>query len=389
MDHADLLRRRDEESAGVTSIELFFDLVYVLAITQITQLLVGHLSLPEAGRAFVLLLAIWAGWNYTSWFTNYFNPEALQIRAVLIGLMLASLVMSASLPNAFSGWGLTFAIAYVALNLGRTTFALISLKSDSPLTGVFQRPLVWWSVTGALWIAGGFAHDQGRIWLWVFAAVIEYSGVWLGYPIPRLGRSHTVDYTIAGGHMAERCQLFILLALGESILGTGVHFGELPRSGETIASFIAAFVGSVALWWIYFDQGAEAGRQRIAASKDPGRLGIVAYTFFHIPMVGGIIAFAAAADLAIPHPSSPATTATAAVILAGPGLYLIGHALFKWALWQRLAWSHLIGVLALVAAIPVALVTSRLDLLIVTVCVSAAVALWDTLQRVRTSDQTK
>jgi low temperature requirement protein LtrA len=388
MDHAELLRRRDEESGGVTSVELFFDLVYVLAITQITHLLVSHLSLPEAGWALVLLLAVWAGWNYTSWFTNYFNPEAFRVRAVLIGLMLASLVMSASLPNAFSSWGLTFAIAYVTLNLGRTTFALISLKRGDPLVGVFQRPLVWWSVTGALWVAGGFVQEQARVWLWIAAAVIEYSGVWLGYPIPRLGRSHTADYTIAGSHMAERCQLFILLALGESILATGVHFGELPRSGGTIAAFIAAFLGSVALWWIYFDQGAEAGRQRIAESKDPGRLGVVAYTFFHIPMVAGIIAFAAAADLTIPHPSSPATTATAAAILAGPGLYLIGHALFKWALWQRLSWSHLVGVLALVASIPIALVTSQLDILVIAVCVTAAVALWDTLQRLRASHQT-
>jgi low temperature requirement protein LtrA len=90
------------------------------------------------------------------------------------------------------------------------------------------------------------------------AVIAEYGGIWLGFPVPSLGHSRTTDYTIAGEHMAERCQLFVILALGESILVTGTNFGELPRTAQTAAAFVVAFVGSAALWWIYFDRGAAA-----------------------------------------------------------------------------------------------------------------------------------
>ncbi len=385
--HGGLLRRRGESAAEVTPVELFFDLVYVIAITQLTHYLVGHLSLRGAGQTLLLLLAVWGCWNYTTWFTNYFDPGKLPVRLLLVGLMLASLVMSASLPDAFAGWGLTFAVAYVALNVGRTAFALASLGRHHPLTGVFARPLVWWSATGILWVVGGTVDGGGRIACWIAAVAIEYVGVWAGFATPHLGRSRTTDYTIAGGHMAERCQLFVLLALGESLLGTGVNFGRLPRSPGTIVAFAAAFVGSVALWWIYFNRGAEAGQELIAKAKDPGRLGVVAYTYAHVPMVAGIIAFAAAADLTIPHPATNATTATTALILGGPGLYLVGHAVFKQTLWQHVAWPQVLAVLALVASIALAPVSSRLVLLAVAVIVLFVVAVWDTYSGTRGSTE--
>jgi low temperature requirement protein LtrA len=124
----------------------------------------------------------------------------------------------------------------------------------------------------------------------------------------------------------------VILALGESILVTGANFGELPSSTQTVAAFIVAFIGSVALWWIYFDRAEEAGRRVISAASDPGRIGVSAYTYFHIPMVAGIIAAAGADELTIAHPTDEATVATTALILGGPALYLVGNAMFKWAL---------------------------------------------------------
>ena len=375
--HLGWLRERDEEQAEVKPVELFFDLVYVLAVTQLTHHLLDHLSLRGAGETLLLLLAVWGAWIYTSWVTNYFDPGTRPVRLMLIGVMLASLVMSASIPEAFGDQGLVFAAALVAINVGRTVFALTALDRSHHLRGIFQRVLVWWSATGLLWLAGGLAHEDLRITIWVVAVVVEYGGVWLGFPTPGLGRSRTTDYTIAGEHMAERCQLFVILALGESILVTGINFGELPRTAQIVAAFVVAFVGSAALWWIYFDRGAEAARRVISAADDPGRIGVSAYTYFHIPMVAGIIVVAAADELTIAHPGDGATSATTALILGGPALYLVGNALFKWTLWDRLPRSRLVAVCALVALVPVAVVSSALVLLVAATLVLVAVALWD------------
>jgi low temperature requirement protein LtrA len=292
--------------------------------------------------------------------------------------MLASLLMSAWLPDAFGDRGLEFAAAYVALNVGRTVFAISALDARHPLSGVFRRPLVWWSLTGLLWLGGGLAHGDARIAIWLAAVIVEYGGVWLGFPVPRLGRSRTTDYTIAGGHMAERCHLFVILALGESILRIGVNFSDLASSPPETAAFVVAFLASVSLWWIYFDRSAEAARHVISAARDPGRLGAVAYTYFHLPMVAGIIASAAADQLTIAHPDIPLTTATAALILGGPALYLAGNALFKHALWGELPRSRMVALGALGAMIALALVSSPLVLLAAATAVLAGVALWDT-----------
>ena len=144
---------------------------------------------------------------------------------------------------------------------------------DHHLTGTFARPLAWSTLSGVFWIAGGLADGDLRLLLWTAAAAIEYVGATFGYPVPRYGHSRTLDYTISGEHMAERCQLFIILALGESILITGGQFGELPGTASTVAAFVVAFVASVAFWWIYFDRGAElaAPRDRLRARPRAAR----------------------------------------------------------------------------------------------------------------------
>ena len=203
--------------------------------------------------------------------------------------------------------------------------------------------------------------------------------MWLGFPTPRLGHSHTTDYTIAGEHMAERCLLFITLALGESIIITGTEFGELPGTVERCAAFIIAFIGSVAIWWIYFDRAAEAGSQVISESEDPGRLGLVAYTYIHIPMVAGIIVVAAGDEVAIAHPLDEVTFAEAAVIIGGPALYLAGNTLFKLFVWRHVPASRIAGFIALSALVPVAVMASALILTTATTAVLVGVAAYDLL----------
>lgn len=372
-----VLPERGDGDADVRPVELFFDLVYVLGVTQLTHHLVTHLSLRGALESLVLLLAVWAAWIHTVWSTDYFDRDARPVRLVLIGAMLASLIMSAALPGAFAGRGPVLAAALVTSTVGGTTVLLFGIGLHHHLGAVLERVLIWWSVIGVLWLVGGLATGDVQVAIWLAAVALLYLVMWVGFPVPGLGRSRTRDYTIAGEHLAERCRLFVILALGESILVTGAAFGGLPGSVATTAAFVAAFVGSVAMWWIYFDRAEAAARRVIAAAADPGRLGLSAYTYVHIPMVAGIIVAAAADELAIAHPTEPATVASTALVLGGPALYLVGNALFKRTLWGHVPRSRPIAVGALAALVPVAAVSSVLVLMVAATLVLVGLALSD------------
>jgi low temperature requirement protein LtrA len=206
---------------------------------------------------------------------------------------------------------------------------------------------------------------------------MDYAAPASGFFTPGLGRSHTADWTIAGTHMAERCQLFLIIALGESILDTGVTFGDLHWYAARVAAFVVAFAGTVALWWIYFYRSAEGGRAVIARAADPGRLGRSAYTYFHVPMVAGIIVSAVGDELTIAHPDGAARPATTAVILGGAALFLAGHALFKWALSGRVYVSRIVGIAALAVLVPFGLTAPPLALAATVVLVLIGVAFWE------------
>jgi low temperature requirement protein LtrA len=371
-------RARSGRGERVTPVELFFDLVYVFAVTQISHTLLEHPTVHGAAQALMLLLAVWWAWIYTAWFTNWLDPDQPAVRLVLFGVMLASLIMSATLPEAFGERGLEFAAAYAAIQIGRSAFVVAVLGRRDPLRRGFQRILAWAALAGALWLAGGLAEGSAREALWLAALGVDYLAPAAGYATPGLGRSTTADWTIAGGHLAERCQLFIILALGESILVTGATFGELPSTVTTLAAFVLAFGGSVALWWIYFDRTAELGMEAISASADPGRLGRSGYTYFHLPMVAGIVVAAVADELTIAHPGDAGTAMTTAVTLGGPALYLAGHALFKHAVSGRLIPSHPVAIVALAALVPVGLAAPALVTAAAATLVVVAVAAWDT-----------
>jgi low temperature requirement protein LtrA len=371
------LRTGPRASGVVLPVELFFDLVYVLAVTQLTHHLLEHLTVRGAGETLLLFLAVWRGWATITWVTNYFDLHARSVRLVLIGLAFVSLIMSASLPEAFDERGLAFALASSAVLIGAQVFAWASVGRRHPLGRVFERVLIWHLITGLVFLAGALVEGDARVLIWLSAIAGSYIITWLGFPLPRIGHSHTTDYTIMGEHMAERCLLFVTIALGESIIITGTNFGELPNSNETWLALAAAFVGTAAIWWTYFDRGAEAGREMISAAEDPGRLGLIAYTFCHIPIVAGIIVAAAGDEIAIAHPGRDVSTGEAALILGGPALYLVGHSLFKLAVWGHLSPSRAAGILALGVLVPLAAVASALLLIVAATCVLVGVVAWD------------
>jgi low temperature requirement protein LtrA len=382
-DHGGLLRARDAGEQHVTPFELFFDLVFVFAVMQLSRRLVDHLTVGGAVETLLLLLVVWSAWVTTTWVTNWFDPDRLPVRLMLAAGMLASLFMSVAIPDAFADRALWFAAAYVAIQVGRSAFAFLSLRTSlggsHPLTRTFQRALPWHAAAGVLWMLGGALDGQARYGLWGFALAMNYGAPLTGYYIPGLGRSRTGEWMIQGPHFAERCRLFVIIALGESLLVTGTVFTDTQASTSTVAAFVVAFGGSMALWWIYFHRSAETASRVLAASADPGRLARSAYTYLHLPMVAGIIAVAAADELTVAHPSEHGTPASAALTLGGPALFLAGHGLFRRTVLGRLPWSHVVALAVLAVLTPVGVAAPRLALSGAAGLIVVGVAVWDTL----------
>jgi low temperature requirement protein LtrA len=334
---------------GETHVEVFFDLVYAFAITQLSHFLLEHATLEGVLQTVLLLAMVWLGWSYTTWLTNWLDPGHPAVRVLLFALMLGSLAMSAGIPDAFGDTGLLVGAAYAAIQIGRSAFAVVVLQGEA-LQRNFQRILVWCVISGALAIAGGLLQGIARDVLWLLAIGVDMAGSATGFYVPGLGRSTTRDWKIEGGHMAERCQSFVVIALGESIVVIGAGIRGLPSIGVgELAAMFVAFIASVGLWWVYFDRSAEVAESVIANSSDPGRLGRSAYHTIHPVMIAGIVAVAAGDHAILAHPGSPAGVQTALMLVGGSAIYLAGHAMFKVTVWRVRPWSRIAAIAFLIA----------------------------------------
>ena len=368
------------QHSRVTYVELFFDLVFVFAVTQISHTLLAHFTLLGALQVTLLFLAVWWVWVFTSWITNWLNPEKTPVRLLLFAMMLGGLVLSTSIPAAFEARGLWFAIAYASMQVGKTIFLWISTPPSRPRTRMNAiRIAAWLSMSAIFWIAGGVMEGQSRLVLWAIALVIEYMSPAVRFWIPRYGASSVADWMIEGGHMAERCALFIIIALGESIVVIGATFAELSWTTENVLAFISAFVGSLAMWWIYFHVGAEAGSEQLSKSSEPGRLARLAYTYLHMPIVAGIIVSAVADELVLKHPGGHSDLKTVMSAIGGPLLFLFGTILFKYSFRGFLQLSHGGGIIALCVLAWFASELSPLMLSILTTAIMIVVAVWESL----------
>jgi low temperature requirement protein LtrA len=368
------------QHSRVTYAELFFDLVFVFAVTQISHTLLAHFTPLGVLQVTLLFLAVWWVWVYTSWITNWLNPEKTPVRLLLFGLTLGGLVLSTSIPAAFDGRGLWFAIAYAAMQVGKTVFLWAStLPSQSLARANAIRITSWLAMSAIFWIAGGLAEGPSRLVLWAIALVIEYISPAVRFWIPRYGASSVADWVVEGGHMAERCAGFIIIALGESIVVTGATFAELTWTTENVLAFVSAFVGCLAMWWIYFHKGAEAGSEQISKSSEPGRLARLAYTYLHMPIVAGIIVAAVADELVLKHPGGHSDLKTVISAIGGPLLFLFGTILFKHSFRGFLQLSHGVGIVALCVLAWFASDMSPLVLSILTTAIMIVVAVWESI----------
>lgn len=319
-----------DEKQETTPLELFFDLVFVFAVTQLSHLLLDHLTWQGAAQTLFLLLVVWWAWTYTTWWTNWFDPESsIPVRLVLILGMLASLLMSIAIPDAFGERGLLFAGAYVALQVGRSGWAIWAYPPGSRQRRLFQRITSWAVAAGVLWIAGALVDTPERTAIWLSALLVDFTGPAVRYWTPRLRNASDDDWMINTGHFAERFQLFIIIALGESIVVSGATASGLHLDDATIVAVSVAFLSTAALWWLYFDFVVKIATRRLEHSANPGNLARDAYTYLHLPIIAGIIVAAVGDELVIAHPGHHLEAVDALVVVLGPALYLVGHVLFR------------------------------------------------------------
>lgn len=382
-----LLRRRDGQHARVTAVELFFDLVYAFAVTQLSHKLLGHLDAQGVAETLVLWFAVWLGWQYTCWVTNWFDPERPAIRSLVFAMTLLGLVMAAALPEAFGERASLFAAAYVAIQVGRTAYIVWRLPADHPLAPNYRRMLGWLAIAALFWLAGAFLFPQWRMTLWLVAIACEYISPMFGFPLPGLGRSSTRDWTIEGGHLAERCQAFVIVALGEALVSTGATLSEAQDwDGTVLLALLAAFLTTVAMWWLYFGTSSEDATRTIERSDDPGRIGAY-FHYVHAILIAGVIVGAVGNDLMLAHPRGTPSWAQAVALIAGPVIYLIGSAIYKKVVYGRIPHSHLIGAILLLAVLGLAPVADLLSMAWMACATLLALGLWEGRSMIKRRNQ--
>ena len=347
------VRRRGGEQRA-TYFELFFDLVYVFAITQLSHHLLTHLTWAGAAEAAFLLCAVYWAWNYTTWMTNWFDPEVSVVRLVLVLVMLASLLMAVAIPEGFGDHGLLFAASYCALQVGRNAF-VVGVTPPGPFHRNFQQILVWSILSVPLWIGGALVHGNARWALWLGAFGLDLAAPLARFWLPGFGGgTPMIEWAIDAGHFAERFQLFVIIVLGESIVLAGATATDVGLEASVVVALGFAFLSSVALWWLYFGQVATGAVRRMAAAEVPGQVGRDAYTYLHLPIVAGILLAAVGDELVIAHPGDELGTAGALVTLGGPALYLVGVVAFGARVGRHQPWTRMAGAVLLLAAVPLA-----------------------------------
>jgi low temperature requirement protein LtrA len=352
----------------VTPLELFFDLVYVFAIGQLSHHLLEHVDLRTGAETAIMALAVVYAWYMVAWGANWLDPDRLPVRLLLVALMFASLLMSAAIPDAFDGRAWLFVAGYLLIQIGRSLFLIIALRGRA-LGEHFVNDLVWEVLVGGLWIAGAISDGDARLALWGAAVVATHAGAWALHWLPGRGRAIDLSHTeIAGGHLVERFRLFFIIALGETVLTMGTAFTDEPFELERLLALAIGFTGTVALWWCYFHRAERIGVELAERAEDAGAVGWWG-TWTVTLMVLALIGIAVGDELAIAHPGDDATLGFTLLTFGGPALFLLAQVFFLHETLGHVPRSRPVGVVAL----PILAVASAPLSLIVGIAASTAV----------------
>jgi len=263
---------------------------------------------------------------------------------MVLTVMVVGLFMNAAVTRAFTTSGWAFVIPLVLIQVGRTVWTVVN-ASDPIFREHFSRALVWFVAMSPLWVVGAAVNPERRLVWWALAAGIDQIGAWLAHPLPGR-RLHTEQFTFAGGHMLERCRLFLIIALGETVLTAGMALADAPLTLATIASGVAALVGTIALWTLGFGRAGQLTLRYMEETRDPARASRHAVSVLMV-MVAGLIAVAVANEASIAHPREHMSTGVRLLLTGGPMLYLLAQGWYYHVLLRVRPLLRLIGTTAL------------------------------------------
>jgi low temperature requirement protein LtrA len=332
---------------AVSPLELFFDLVFVFAVSQLSHHLLDHLSWRGAAETLVLLIAVFGIWSGTSFEATLLHVGRSHAQWMLLAVMLAGLFMNAAIAHAFDTGGWAFVIPLLAIQAGRSVLMVV-VAPTRMLREHYARLLGWILATSPLWIAGAISDAASRLLWWAGAAAIDLAGTWLAHPLPgRMLRSEHVEFD--ANHMLERCRLFLIIALGESVLSSGTAIADAPRTLLTVAAGTCALVTIVALWALHFVSSGRLMDRYVETTTDP-ILAARRTVNGLLVSVAGLIAVAVGNELVIAHPHDQTSVALSLVLFGGPLLYLLSQTVYLWAVIGTRSRPRLAGIAALAVA---------------------------------------
>ncbi len=304
----------DDENP-VSPLELFFDLVYVFAITKIAGLIHHDHSATGFANAALILAMTWWAWSQYTWAINAIGTDRKAIRIALLAAMGATLAMGIGIPEAFGSAGAWFGITYFSVRAFGLVIHWLGLRHDPEHQAALRTFIPLSFVASSIVLVGGFTPEAVRPWIWLVAFAVDIASA------INAGRG---GFRVAVSHFAERHQLFVIIALGEIIVAAGLTAGGVERTGWLIAALISTFFGAGMLWWSYFDWASDSIQARLLANPIEARAMLARdfYTFLHYPIVAGIILYAIAAEAAIAHPEQSLPDYSLVALGAGIGLFL-------------------------------------------------------------------
>jgi len=367
----------------VTPLELFFDLVFVYAITQVTQLMSHDPTWRGVGRGLLVLAVLWWAWTGYAWLTNTLEPEEGRVRAGMFGAMAAMLVVALAVPHAFGADAVLFGVAYLIVRLLHLVLYAIAGKRDPDLLGAVLRFTPSATVAPAIILVGGFIDGPAQAALWIVALTVDYLGALIG---------RGAGWRVSPAHFAERHGLIVMIALGESIIAIGVGSRGVSLTPGIISTAVLGMVTIAALWWAYFDVMAVLAQRQLSevSGATQARLARDYYSYLHLPMIAGIVLFALGLKRTIEQVDEPLAMIPAIALCGGLSLYFLTHVglrirmvhFIRRATTERPGWigpGRLVTGMAMLALIPAALELPALASLALVTGVCCALIAWDVI----------
>jgi low temperature requirement protein LtrA len=355
----------------VAPLELFFDLVFVFALTQVTQHMSDDPTWTGLGQGMLVLAALWWAWGAYAWLTNYIAAEEDLERVLMVAVMGAFLVAALAVPNAFGDDAVLFGVAYA---VARWLHIFIFAEANDDLdAGEAIRRLARTALPApALLIVAGFLDGTAQALCWVVALAIDFSGPYV---------FGVRGFRVSPGHFAERFALIVIIALGESIVAIGAGLeGDLDAGvvGAALLGLVLAF----ALWWAYFDVVALVAERRFRESRGDHRLRIArdSYSYLHLPMIAGIVLIALGVKKTVQHVDAPLETIPAVALFGGLALYYAGHLAFRLRNVGTLNRPRTVATLACVAVIPLGTEVDAIVALAVAAAITSAVVTYEAIR---------